>query len=127
LQGDCKVAIASRALDRTLIEVHQPGKRELMGRVYNKLLQLFVLRGIHDSQCGFKVFTAEAAEACFEPLKTMRFGFDAEVLVRAHRKGWKIAEVPVRWAHKEDSRVSALRDAFGVFIDLIKLRFRRMR
>nr|MDQ2959846.1 glycosyltransferase family 2 protein [Candidatus Dormibacteraeota bacterium] len=63
--------------------------------------------------------------ACFQPLRTMRFGFDAEVLLRARHKGWRIAEVPVRWNHKEDSRVSALRDSAGVLIDLIRLRLRR--
>ena len=69
----------------------------MMGRTYNRLVQLLVLPGLHDTQCGFKVFTAEAAVACFEPLRTHGFGFDAEVLVRARRHGWEIAEVPVRW------------------------------
>ena len=85
--------------------------------------QVAALRGLHDTQCGFKAFTAEAAVACFEPLRTLRFGFDAEVLLRARRLGWTVAEVPVRWEHKEDSRVSALRDSFGVLYDLMRLRF----
>jgi hypothetical protein len=63
--------------------------------------------------------------ACFEPLRTPRFGFDAEVLVRARRHGWEVVEVPVVWSHREDSRVSALRDSLFVLIDLLKLRFRR--
>jgi dolichyl-phosphate beta-glucosyltransferase len=125
LGDDCQVAIASRAVPGATIGVHQPGRREMMGRVYNRLVQLLVLPGLHDTQCGFKVFTAEAAIACFQPLRTMRFGFDAEVLLRARRKGWRIAEVPVRWNHKEDSRVSALRDSTGVLIDLVRLRLRR--
>jgi dolichyl-phosphate beta-glucosyltransferase len=123
LQGTCAVAIASRALPGSTIAVHQPGRREVMGRTYNRLLQLAALRGLHDTQCGFKVFTAEAAVACFEPLRTLRFGFDAEVLLRARRLGWTVAEVPVRWEHKEDSRVSALRDSFGTLWDLLRLRF----
>src|SRR3981081_3536482 len=109
LDGDCQVAIASRAGDAQ-IEVHQALRRELMGKTYNKLLQLLVLPGISDSQCGFKVFTATAAEACFGPLQTQRFGFDAEVLLRARRHGWRIAEVPVRWRHVEASRVHPVRD-----------------
>lgn len=125
LTDDCQVAIASRALPGSSIGVHQPGRREMMGRVYNRLVQLLVLPGLQDTQCGFKVFTSEAAIACFQPLRTMRFGFDAEVLLRARHKGWRIAEVPVRWNHKEDSRVSALRDSAGVLIDLIRLRLRR--
>ena len=95
-----------------------------MGRTYNRLLRIAALHGLHDTQCGFKAFTAEAAVACFEPpLKTLRFGFDAEVLLRARRLGWTVAEVPVRWEHKEDSRVSAMRDSVGVLYDLVRLRF----
>ena len=127
LQGRITVAIASRALADSQIEVHQQKRREMMGRTYNKLLQLLVLRGIHDSQCGFKVFTAEAAVACFEPLQTMRFGFDAEVLVRAQAHGWRIAEVPVRWRHVEASRVNSIRDSSRMLWDLLRLRLRRMR
>jgi dolichyl-phosphate beta-glucosyltransferase len=125
LVGRCQVAIASRAVPGATIGVHQPGRREMMGRVYNRLVQLIVLPGLHDTQCGFKVFTAEAAEACFRPLRTRGFGFDAEALLRARRHGWEVAEVPVRWSHRDDSRVSALRDAGRVLFDLVRLRFRR--
>lgn len=120
------VAIASRDVPGSDIEVHQPGWRELMGRTYNRLLRLVILPGIRDTQCGFKVFTAEAAEACFAPLGTFRFGFDAEVLVRAHRRGWEIAEVPVRWRHVEESRVGGIGDASRMLFDLLRLRFRRL-
>ena len=123
LHGRCAVAIASRALPGSRIDVHQPGRREVMGRTYNRLLQIAALKGLHDTQCGFKAFTAEAAIACFEPLRTLRFGFDAEVLLRARRLGWTVAEVPVRWEHKEDSRVSAVRDSVGTLYDLLRLRF----
>ncbi|HUZ70411.1 MAG TPA: dolichyl-phosphate beta-glucosyltransferase [Candidatus Saccharimonadales bacterium] len=123
LHGQCAVAIASRALPGSQIDVHQPGRREVMGRTYNRMLQVAALKGLHDTQCGFKAFTAEAAIACFEPLRTLRFGFDAEVLLRARRLGWTVAEVPVRWEHKEDSRVSAVRDSVGTLYDLLRLRF----
>ena len=125
LGGACQVAIASRAVPGATIDVHQPGRREMMGRNYNRLLQLIVLPGLHDTQCGFKVFTAKAAVACFEPLRTKGFGFDAEALLRARRQGWEVAEVPVRWSHREDSRVSALRDSGMVLLDLARLRFWR--
>ena len=123
LNDEYQVAIASRALPGSSVEVHQPGRREMMGRAYNRILRAVALPGLHDTQCGFKVFTAEAAVACFEPLRTMRFGFDAEVLLRARRHGWKVAEVPVRWQHKEDSRVSPVRDSARVFYDTLRLRF----
>jgi dolichyl-phosphate beta-glucosyltransferase len=121
------VAIASRGLPKSNIEVHQPGPRELAGRTYNVLLRLLVLPGIRDSQCGLKVFTATAAVTCFSPLRTTRFGFDAEVLLRARRHGWSIAEVPVRWRHVEASRVSAGRDAARMLFDLVLLRLRPLR
>jgi len=123
LVGDCHVAIASRGLPDSNIEVHQPLPRELAGKTYNRLLRLLVLPGIFDSQCGLKVFTAPAAVSCFTPLRTTRFGFDAEVLVRARRQGCSIAEVPVRWRHVEASRVSAGRDAPRMLFDLLRLRF----
>lgn len=120
----CQVVIGSRALEGSVIEAHQPGRREMMGRTYNRLLQLVALPGLHDTQCGFKLFTADAATACFEPLRTLRFGFDAEVLLRARRLGLGIAEVPVRWGHREDSRVNAMRDSLRTLYELIVLRFK---
>lgn len=125
LSATCQVAIGSRALPGSTIGVHQPGRREMMGRTYNRLVQLLVLPGLHDTQCGFKLFTAQAAIACFEPLRTRGFGFDAEVLVRARRHGWEVAEVPVAWDHRDDSRVSALRDSGRTLVDLVRLRLRR--
>ena len=123
--GDTQVAIGSRAVDRSFVEVHQPFHREFMGRVNNVLIRSLVLRGIRDTQCGFKLFTAEAAVACFAPLRTLRFGFDVEVLVRARRCGWTIAEVPVHWRHVEASRVRALRDSTRMIWDLATIRLRR--
>jgi len=124
LGGDVHAAIASRGTDASIIEEHQPRWREGMGRTYNRLLQRLALPGIHDSQCGFKVFTATAAEACFPPLRTHRFGFDAEVLVRVRGHGWRVAEVPVHWHHVEESRVHALRDSGRMLYDLFGLRLR---
>ncbi|HWW08817.1 MAG TPA: dolichyl-phosphate beta-glucosyltransferase [Candidatus Acidoferrales bacterium] len=125
--GRCQIAIASRALPGSIIEEHQPGRREMIGRSYNRLLRVLALPGLRDTQCGFKLFTAEAAVACFEPLKTLRFGFDAEVLLRGRRHGWVIAEVPVRWRHREDSRVSPLRDSARTLYELVTLRFNARR
>ena len=123
----CQVVIASRALRDSVIEAHQPGRREMMGRAYNRMLRAIALSGLHDTQCGFKLFTAEAAVACFTPLRTLRFGFDAEVLLRARRLGFGVAEVAVRWGHREDSRVSPLRDSTHMLYELAMLRFRARR
>ena len=125
LSGKVQVVIGSRALPDSRVEVHQPRHREMMGRSYNRILQMLVLPGLRDTQCGFKLFTAKAAVACFEPLQTPGFGFDAEVLLRARRLGYDVAEVGVIWRHAENSRVSPLRDSAGVFLDLVRLRLRR--
>jgi len=124
LAGGCQVVIASRAAAGAQIEVHQQRRRELMGKTYNRILRLLVLPGLRDTQCGFKVFTAEAAVACFGPLRTHRFGFDAEVLLRARRQGWTVVELPVRWRHVEASRVHPLRDSSRMLLDLVLLRLR---
>ncbi len=123
--GSTQVAIGSRALPDSRVEAHQPRHREMMGRSYNRMVQLLALRGLHDTQCGFKLFTAQAAIACFTPLRTPGFGFDAEVLLRARRRGWQVAEVGVVWRHAENSRVSPLRDSVATFVDMLRLRLRR--
>ncbi|MGI8848307.1 MAG: dolichyl-phosphate beta-glucosyltransferase [Candidatus Dormibacteria bacterium] len=123
--GTCQIAIASRALPQSDVQIHQSRRREFMGRSYNVLLRILVLPGLHDTQCGFKLFTAQAAVACFQPLETSGFGFDAEILLRARRRGWTVAEVPVVWRHAADSRVSPLRDSLTTFRDLVRLRLRR--
>ncbi len=116
------IAIASRALPGSDVAVHQAPHRELMGKTYNRLMQWLVLPGVHDSQCGFKLFTAAAAERCFAQLQCQRFGFDAEVLVRARQAGLRVAEVPVRWENAAGTRVNSVRDSAQMLGDLWRLR-----
>lgn len=118
------VAIGSRALPGSQVELHQPHYRELMGKTYNQALRRLVLPGLRDTQCGFKMFTAAAAVSCFTPLKTPGFGFDAEVLLRARLEGIAIAEVPVIWRNAAGTRVSSIRDGGQMLADLVRLRLR---
>lgn len=115
------VAIASRALKDSEIERHQPWYRETMGKVFNRLVRIFVLGGVHDTQCGFKAFTAEVAERVFPPLQTHGFGFDVEVLYRAQRAGYRIVEVPTRWINSPQSRVHPIRHSTAMFIELLAI------
>jgi len=117
------VAIGSRALNRALIGVHQPWWREWAGRVFNLLMRLLVGLPFRDTQCGFKLFRRDAAEAVFARQRIDRFGFDVEVLFLAHKLGFKIVEVPVRWDHAEGTRVSMLRDSLNMFADLLRVRW----
>lgn len=125
-QGKCDIAIGSRALPASVIEVHQPIHRETMGRIFNILVQAIVLPGIRDTQCGFKLFTAEAAEYVFKRQTLDGFSFDVEILALAHRAGYKIAEVPIRWINSPASRVSPLKDSAKMFLDLFRIRFRKV-
>ncbi len=121
-RGGADVAIGSRALPASRIEVHQPVYREMMGRVFNLIVQMFALPGLRDTQCGFKVFTARAAEAVFPRQEFDGFSFDVEILYLARRLGFRIVEVPVRWINSPASRVSPIRDSVGMFLDVLKIR-----
>ena len=120
------VAIGSRAVDGARIEVRQPAYREAMGRLFNVLVQGLLLPGLSDTQCGFKLFTARAAEAAFAPCRLDGFSFDVEALFAARRRGLRIAEVPVVWRNDAATRVS-LGGGGAAFADLLRIRFRAMR
>jgi len=123
--GAAAVAIGSRALDRSLIGVHQPGFRETAGKLFNFVMQVFIGLRIRDTQCGFKLFRADVAKAVFERQQIERFGFDVEALFVAKQLGFQIAEIPVRWNHVEGSKVGMLNGAQS-FLDLVKIRWCQM-
>ena len=120
--GVAEVAIGSRALDRSLIGVHQPGFRETAGRMFNFVMRSFIGLQIHDTQCGFKLFRGDVAEKVFARQQIERFGFDVEALFVARKLGYQIAEVPVRWNHVDGSKVGMLNGAQS-FLDLVKIRW----
>ncbi len=115
------VAIGSRGVAGANIEVHQPWYREAMGRLFNLLVRLLALPGLHDTQCGFKLFTAAAAESAFGPARIDGFSFDVEVLYIARRRGLRIAEVPVTWRNDVATRVSLVRGGLA-FLDVVRIR-----
>ena len=100
LERGFDVAIGSRAVAGARIEVHQPLYRELMGRLFNRLVQLLLLPGLHDTQCGFKLWRAEAAAAAFAACRLDGFSFDVEALYVARLRGLRIAELPVDVAQR---------------------------
>jgi len=116
------VVIASRAVKGANIEVHQPWYRENMGRVFNLLVRLLTVPGLKDTQCGFKLFTARAAEIAFGLARLDGFSFDVEALFIARRLGYRIAEVPVTWRNDEATRVGVFRDSSRMFADLVLIR-----
>ena len=121
LRAGAGIAIASRALRDSQVELHQPWYRETMGKIFNKLVRIFVLGGVKDTQCGFKAFTAEVAERVFPQLQTRGFGFDVEVLYRARQAGYSIVEVPTRWINSPQSRVHPVRHSTAMFLELLAI------
>jgi dolichyl-phosphate beta-glucosyltransferase len=123
LKEEYDVSFGSRALKESVLLKRQPFHRELMGRIFNLLVQFLHLPGIKDTQCGFKMFSAKAAEAIFQRQKMKGFCFDVEILVIARKLGYKMKEIPVRWIDSPQSKVNPLKDSLKMLWDLIKLKF----
>ncbi|MCZ2149727.1 MAG: glycosyltransferase family 2 protein [Bryobacterales bacterium] len=119
------VSFGSRALDRSLVSVHQPLARELSGRIFNLVMRLVMRLPFRDTQCGFKLYHAEAAAKIFPRQGLDGFGFDVEDLFLARKLGLKAVEVPVRWANVEGTRVS-LTSGVKAFWDLVAIRWRQL-
>jgi len=121
-----QVAIGSRAVPGANVEVRQGAFREGMGRLFNLAVRGLLLPDLRDTQCGFKLFSARAAQAAFSPSRLEGFCFDVEVLVAARARGFSIVEVPVTWRNDAATRVGLLKGA-QAFADLLGIRRRRDR
>ncbi len=117
------VAIGSRAVDESLVKEEQPLYRKAMGKLFNRFVRVLLLPGIRDTQCGFKLFTREAAREIFGRAQVDRFSFDVEALALARQLGYPIAEVPVLWFNSPDSRVTLLGGA-QAYLELFRMRRR---
>ncbi|HJZ81501.1 MAG TPA: dolichyl-phosphate beta-glucosyltransferase [Pyrinomonadaceae bacterium] len=98
-EGDCDLTFGSRALDRRLIGVHQPWRREQGGRVFNLIVRLATGLPFWDTQCGFKAFRMSVCRPLIEAAQIDRFGFDVELIYLAHVAQLRLREIPVRWDH----------------------------
>jgi len=125
LKSGAGVAIASRAVRGSRIDIRQPIYRVLMGKAFNVIVQVVLLPGIWDTQCGFKLFRADVALPVFAALTTDGFGYDPEVLYLAKRRGVKIVEVPVVWQHSAPTKVMPIRSSFDMFKHVVRVRFKR--
>lgn len=124
IQNGFDVAIGSRSLPESNIEVHQAWIRESMGKIFNLLVRIILLRGFIDTQCGFKCVRRKDAAPIFSQLTIDGFGYDVEFLFLAQKNGLKIQETPVLWRNHPDSRVRILQDSFLMLTDLLTVRFR---
>lgn len=126
-RGDSDVTFGSRALDRSLIGVHQPWRREQGGRVFNLVVRLATGLPFWDTQCGFKAFRMRVCRPLIEAATVDRFGFDVELLYLTYRAGLRLKEIPVRWDHNEGSKLSVVRDSLKAIseVGLIRQQARR--
>ncbi len=122
VRGGVDVAIGSRDIPGAQLERRQSAIREMGGKLFNRFVQMMAVRGIHDTQCGFKLFTRGAAQNIFGRCRIDNFSFDVEVLFLGRELGYGIKEVPIRWAHQEGSKVRFVRDAIRMVKTLFRIR-----
>ncbi len=116
------IVIGSRAVPGCDIRVRQARPRQVMGKFFNRLVRILVMKGCPDTQCGFKLFRRKAALDIFSRLETAGFAFDVEVLLLARKLGYRVAEVPVVWCDSRPSRVRMVRGSWGMFKELLRIR-----
>jgi dolichyl-phosphate beta-glucosyltransferase len=122
LRGGADVAIGSRNLKDSQTLVSPPLLRSLLSKIFSLVVQLLAIRGIPDTQCGFKGFTHHAAVEIFSRLSVTGFAFDVEVLVLARSLGYSIEPVPVHYVARETSKVRVLRDSLRMLAQLLRIR-----
>jgi dolichyl-phosphate beta-glucosyltransferase len=123
ISAGADIAIGSRWLQPELQTQRQPLRRQFFSRIFNLALRTILGLNFKDTQCGFKAFTRQAAQAIFPLQKIERWGFDPEVLYLARRLGFSIKEVPVLWSHREGTRINPLRDGIRMFGEVLKIRW----
>ncbi len=121
--ADLSAAIGSRAVDRSLISVHESRLREFAGIIFNKIVRIVLWLPFVDTQCGFKAFRRERCAILFEQQRIERFGFDPELLYLARHHGLRAVEIPVRWGHSPATKVNMLRDSMQMFLDVFTIRW----
>jgi dolichyl-phosphate beta-glucosyltransferase len=116
------IAIGSRALWDDTRTVQAKWHRAFFGQIFNAIVRCLSVRGIADTQCGFKLFHAKAAIDLFSVLQTDGYGFDVEVLFVAQRRGYNVAEVPVNWADQPGGKVWVVRDGLRMLREVWVIR-----
>jgi dolichyl-phosphate beta-glucosyltransferase len=121
-RGEADIAIGSRYADGAAVAVAQPRWRVVWSRLCNQVVQRTLVPGVRDTQCGFKAFSATAAEAVFRRSTIDGWAFDLEALALASRLGYRIAERPVEWHDDARSRVRPVRDFIRVVSEWLRIR-----
>jgi dolichyl-phosphate beta-glucosyltransferase len=123
IAGGADIAIGSRWLESGRQTHRQPLYRQLFGRCFNFVTRAVMGLPFADTQCGFKAFTRQAAQTVFQLQTIERWGFDPEILFIALKRGFRVVEVPVSWAHDERSRMSYLKDGLQMLKEIALIRW----
>jgi glycosyltransferase involved in cell wall biosynthesis len=127
IAGGADIAIGSRWLERSRQTIRQPFYRRFFGRCFNGVTRAVMGLSFADTQCGFKAFTRAAAQTVSQLQTIDRWGFDPEILFIALKRGYRIEEVPVSWAHDERTRISYLKDGLRMLQDIAIVRWNALR
>jgi dolichyl-phosphate beta-glucosyltransferase len=122
-RSHAKILIGSRALDSNEVTLKTRVHRKGLGRLFNLAVNLLVLPGLKDTQCGFKLVPTAAAQLIFSKMYMQRFSFDVELLFIAKKIGLEIQEIAINWSHIPGSKVNVIRDGIRMFFDLIRIRY----
>ena len=112
---------------RASVQVNAKLYRRIIGRIFHGMVETLTVRGVQDTQCGFKLFRGPVAHDLFSRMRMRGFSFDVEVLMMAQRRGYRIAEVPVNWTHQPGSKVNLALDSMLMLRDLFIIRGRYFR
>ncbi|HUJ09070.1 MAG TPA: dolichyl-phosphate beta-glucosyltransferase [Verrucomicrobiae bacterium] len=119
----CDMAIGSRGVPGTHVEKPQAWYRRWAAELFGVGMRLLCIRGIYDTQCGFKAMKREVAQEVFSQVTSNSAIFDIEMLVVATREGYRVAEVPVKWVHDPDTRIPYnLQSALRIWGELFRIR-----
>jgi dolichyl-phosphate beta-glucosyltransferase len=127
IEHGADIAIGSRWLERSRQTIRQPLYRRFFGRCFNAVTRAIMGLPFADTQCGFKAFTRAAAQTVCQLQTIDRWGFDPEILFIALKRGYRIEEVPVSWAHDERTRISYLKDGMRMLEDIAIVRWNALR
>jgi dolichyl-phosphate beta-glucosyltransferase len=127
IAGGADIAIGSRWLEKGRQSHRQPLYRQFFGRCFNAVTRMVMGLPFADTQCGFKAFTRSAAQTVFQLQTIERWGFDPEILFIALKRGYRVVEVPVSWAHDERTRISYLKDGIKMLEEIAIIRWNAFR